>query len=240
MSVRRVLALAVCLGLAACGGATPSASPTPQAAMAMPSPDRTLTPTPMTTPVSVTPKPKPSPKLTWSKTERSILKGVRSDIAVGCAPRRDDLPPRTIAAVECRPNKRPASRVGFYLFASAHDAYEVYIERILDAGLDLFWSDPTGWEHPIRGELHGGCATEDEDTCQEREATYRNDEGYANYRAVIGRLYVGVLGTRGDSEELVNWTRDDGHGVDTTPDFQTLWCFGERPDAQLPLCVPET
>ena len=42
---------------------------------------------------------------TWTKAERAIRDAIRADIRVACVPRRLDLPPRTIAAVECTPGK---------------------------------------------------------------------------------------------------------------------------------------
>jgi hypothetical protein len=100
MAVRRVLALAVCLGLAACGGTTASVSPTPQAAMAMPSPGRTLTPTPIATPVAQTPKPKPEPKPTAELTVGSIATVVTDDLRVRSRPEVSDASEKLVPLLE--------------------------------------------------------------------------------------------------------------------------------------------
>jgi hypothetical protein len=153
---------------------------------------------------------------------------------VACAPRRHDLPPGTIAAVECQPGKPPVSRVGFYLFATRDDADAVYIRRIYDAGLELEGDIPgRGWDQAV-----GTCAIQNKGdsellNCRDREAAFVNSDGYANYRAVRGRMYIGVLGARRDIEKLYYWARTGGgQAQGVFPDVQTLWCEGAAPTAE--------
>ena len=243
MGARTVLSLILCLGLVACGGGAPSTSPTPRAAVATASPAPTLTPTPIATTVPATPTPTPTstPPPTWTKRERAIRNAIRDDARVDCAPRRHDLPPGTIAAVECRPGMRLVSQVGFYLFATNDEAFDVYRKRIRDQGLRLEEVSGSGWEGP-RGE----CAAEYEGgheevtlACRDRQATFVNSSGFANYRAVAGRLYVGVLGTNGNVDALAAWARGVEEPDTGTIPGQNLWCDGGAPAARLPLCLTD-
>jgi len=182
--------------------------------------------------------------LTWTKPERAIRDGIRADVRRGCTPRRQTLPVGTIAAVECQPGRDPVSRVGFYLFADAGDALAAYLARVRAEGLSLGADDASGSE----GATHCDDVYADDDTihCRDREAFFVNADGYANYRVVRGRLYIGALGTNGDVYRLNEWawrgsepvitgeSRTDLGGV---PSYQTLWCDGKRPKAKLPLCL---
>jgi hypothetical protein len=250
MGARRVLSLILCLGLAGCSGSAPSANPTSQAAIATASAALTPTPTPIETPVTPTPKATLKPPPTWTTRERAIRDAIRGDVRVGCAPRRHDLPRGTIAAVECQPGKDSVSRVGFYLFASASGALDVYLGRVRAEGLALDSDTGPGWEGATQcdGNIEP-AAYPDGDTihCRDREALFVNSDGYSNYRVVIGRLYIGALGTNRDIYALNEWawrgsgqkSTDQLHG-DTggVPSFQTLWCDGARPKAKGALCAP--
>ena len=59
---------------------------------------------------------------------------LRSDAAIGCAPRRTDLPARATAGVECRVNGAVVGRVGRTAFADARDAAPTYLERLASYG----------------------------------------------------------------------------------------------------------
>ena len=248
MGARRVVPLILCLWLVGCGDSPPSTSPTSRAATVTGSPPLTLTPTaapvaPTARP-NATPKPVPMPPLTWTKPERAIRDGIRADVRPSCTPRRQALPVGTIAAVECQPGRDPVSRVGFYLFADAAGALDVYLTRVRSEGLALGAGDDSGSEGPT----HCGDAYSDDDTihCRDREAFFVNADGYANYRVVRGRLYIGALGTNGDIYPLNEWAWRGSEPVITDPEpmdlggvpsYQTLWCDGKRPKPKLPLCL---
>jgi hypothetical protein len=242
------VSLILCLGLVGCGDSPPSASPTSQAAIATGSLPLTFTPsaTPVVPPAraKTTPKPVPTPPPTWTKLERAIRDGIRADLRASCAPRRQTLPPGTIAAVDCQPGRDPVSRVGFYLFADAADALDVYLTRVRAEGLALGSEEDSGSE----GATHCNDVYPDDDTihCRDREAFFVNADGYANYRVVRGRLYIGALGTNGDIYPLNEWawrgsepviTGQDRMDLGGVPSYQTLWCDGKRPKPKLPLCV---
>ena len=247
MGARRVLPLILSLGLVGCGGTAPSASPNQQAVVATASPALTLTPTatPVAPTARPTPTPTPMPPPTWTKRERAIRDGIRADVRVGCEPRRHDLPPRTIAAVECQPGKDPVSRVGFYLFASAGDALDVYLARIRAEGVALGTNPDDGPDSEGSTTCADNYAPDDIVHCRDREAFFVNSDGYANYRVVIGRLYIGALGTNRDLYDLNEWAWRGSEGdpgdvppgdMGMVPSYQTLWCAGGRPSAKLPLC----
>ena len=231
MGTRGVLSLIMCLPLAGCMSSTPNppAGPTPAAIVtgattaSVPAAEATPTTTPVTPKPDLTAEPTPR----WSTLERAIRDNIRDDAAVGCAPRRHDLPPGTVAAVECRPGVALVSRVGFYLFASPEDAFAVYLDRVKEQGLALNTErGRRGWERAMYI-----CSDEQ---CAERDAGFVNSDGYANYRSVMGAMYVGVLGTRDDIEDLRGWAWESPEecppGPDTcaVPESPSLYCDGSR------------
>ena len=249
MGARRVLPLILCIGLVGCGGTPMSADPIRQAAVATAAPALTLTPTPTATPTpTLAPKQTSKAPPAWTKQERAIRDAIRADVAVGCAPRHRDLPPGTIAAVECEPGNAPASRVGFYLFAKAGDALDVYLARVRAEGLTLDSDTGPGWEGATycKGNIEPAAFAEGDTLhCPDREAIFVNSDGYANYRVVRGRLYIGALGTSRDIHDLNDWAwKGSDEGIEDpvpgdtggVPFYQTLWCDGARPKSKLPLC----
>jgi hypothetical protein len=148
---------------------------------------------------------------------------------VGCGPRHHDLPPGTVAAVECRPAVELVSRVGFYLFASPDDAFAVYLDRVKEQGLALNTErGRRGWERAMY------TCSDEQVECAERDAGFVNSDGYANYRSVMGAMYIGVLGTRDDIEDLRGWAWESREecppGPDTcpVPESPSLYCDGSR------------
>jgi hypothetical protein len=215
------------------GAAAPLVSPSASPTTTSPTPAPTSAPTtkPKATPIV-------KPTATWTELERDIWDAIRDDARVACAPRHNDLPPRTIAAVECQPGKASVSQVAFYLFAKPDDAFQVYSRRIEEAGMELLWSDPLGWEESPSPECQSGEVVQT--TCRDRQAEFLNKEGYANYRAVIGRMYIGVLGTNPDMDAQAKWAwgqKDESGQDDAGPRlFQTLWCEGQAPEPDSPIC----
>jgi hypothetical protein len=151
----------------------------------------------------------------WTELERTIRAGIREEAAQGCAPRRRDLPPGTIAAVECRPRDPVVDRVGFYLFGSSGEAFDHYRNRLRTEGLaynkgdigDRLWE--LCWRFEYEGEEHSS-------TCRYRHAGFVNSSGYANYRAVADALYIGVLGNVADVTQVWDWVRLS-RGEETPP-----------------------
>ena len=166
------------------------------------------------TPVPTPQQPSGRTEVTWSGLETELAAGIRGDAAVGCVPRRHDLPPGAMAAVECAPGA-PVERVGFYLFETSEAAIDNYRRRVVEE-IGTSGDHPTGWERS-----YVPCAPdEDPRTCGARDAGWVNSSGYANYRTSLGRIYIGVLGTGADTDALVSWAF---HGNRDTPGGPTLY-----------------
>jgi hypothetical protein len=255
MRARSVVSLILCIPIAGCMGTTPPASPTKQAEAMSAAPTRSLpvagalpsathsTPSPREPAV-----PTPAASPIWSKGERAILDGIRDDVRVRCTPSVEDLPPGTVAAVECRPGTTAVSRVGFYLFATPGDALDVYLNRVRAERVALGVDTGSGWEGATHcdGDIEPAAyAADDTLHCQHREAFFLNSDGYANYRVVRGNLYIGALGTNSRMEELRDWAwaGSEGEGVAAegdlgmVPSFQTVWCGGASPRDTGALCA---
>ena len=74
-----------------------------------------------------------------SRYERKLMRFLREDARVRCAPRRSDLPPGATAAVECRVGSPLVERVGVYGFMAANDAGDAdqtFLDRAAIAYLD--------------------------------------------------------------------------------------------------------
>ena len=72
----------------------------------------------------------------FTAVEADLVAGLRSDAAMGCTPRRKDLPARATAGIECRLNNDPVARIGAYRFRDARDAALTYLERLASNGVD--------------------------------------------------------------------------------------------------------
>ena len=165
--------------------------------------------------------------VSWSELEVAIRDGIRGDAAVDCDPRRHDLPKDTIAAVECRPSEAPIARVGIYLFRSPEQAFAAYLNRIRDEGLTYNRRESERRWESCWDELEEEREQLD---CRTRHAGFVNSDGYGNYRAVMGAIYIGVLGTNGDVEGLYSWSwsdygmeQDCGGDTCAVPEAPTLY-----------------
>ncbi len=114
-------------------------------------------------------------------------------------------------------------------FASPDDAFAVYIDRVKEQGLALNTEQGRrGWERAAYS------CSEEHVECGERDAGFVNSDGYANYRSVMGAIYIGVLGTRDDIEELRVWAWESREECPPAPDTcavpesQSLYCDGSR------------
>ncbi len=181
--------------------ATPEPTPTPTA-----KPTRTPRPTP---------RPTPAPA-TVSAAERYLINGVAPRIRSTCAPKRDDLPDGTVAAILCTPDVAGVARVGYYLM-STRDANTVLRERRDEyLGSQPDWGCDTGDPG-----IWGGAGFAGRAIC------YRDAEGRPNLRVVefsspfchpdpvtLGgtmvrkpTVYVGVLGSTDIRELTTGWLR---------------------------------
>lgn len=207
----------------------PSQPVQPSTAVASPSAGPLSTPSSAPQPtVRTTPRPTAAP-VEYTDAEAFLLDGIRKDARINCAPRREDLPPKAIAGVECAPDTRLVSRVGFYRFSNADDMLAAYFGRLAESGVkpDSFRDD--AWEG-----TYLPCGPPD---CQARNAGFINAQGYANFRATLpiewvvevgetaglelAWLYVGILGNGRDPQALDQWAFLGAEG--DTPAIPTIW-----------------
>jgi hypothetical protein len=192
-------------------------TPTPSASVAL-APSRPATPVPSR-----------AADISWSALERTIRAGVREDVAGSCVPRRHDLPTGTAAALECTLSVTPVGRVAFYVFDSADEAFGAYVARIAAEGITRNMGDASRPSGAFEGGLYI-CAHPVK--CRFREARFVNRSGFANYRAVMDVMYIGVLGTNDDVNDLRRWAwisngPTSGPGeVDPVPETPTLYFGG--------------
>jgi hypothetical protein len=146
--------------------------------------------------------------------EAFLMRGVRDDL-VDCHPFRVDLPDEATGAIECRTSNPAVARVGLFLFDGSAAAVAAYNAR-MDAE-DV----PRDTVACINAEGEGEAAyIPGEDAVGDRHGCFINAEGYANYRAVSGLLYMGILGRSDDMEALADFA---WRGNQDTPGMPTLW-----------------
>ena len=152
----------------------------------------------------------------FSPQEAALQTGLRADAAIGCAPRRTDLPALAIAGIECRINGAAAARVGAYGFRNAQDATATYLDRLASykvrprtgscgtgtAG-DEAWMPGDGSAGGIDPSLRftngsGSWAVG-------RSGCFADENGIANVRATCGSTYIGILGRTDDLASLHRW-----------------------------------
>jgi hypothetical protein len=168
--------------------------------------------------------------------EAALLRQLRVDAAVNCAPRRVDLPEGALRGIECRPNDPLVSRVGIYQFKSDIEAAHAYMTRMASYGVDVNAGDcnkdvpgETAWT-PGDGEGNiddpGVFNWENSVLSPERSGCFRDENGSANVRATCGDTYIGILGTGKDLSDLHDWAWRYPEGYEVgTPDPPGI-CIG--------------
>ena len=193
--------LAAAVAVAACSAAPTAPSPSPSAwppvTTARPSPVP-----PVATPEPTdpnTPRATPAPSgLDYTAGERYLQDGIRRG-AVDCAPAAgsDEMPGAAIAGIECDSDDPALARIGFYLFANDTDMLEAYRSEMKAQGVAL----DSGTCHD--GE-HEGAYTPGPGIVPSRHGCFMDDEGRANYRALLpgDHVYIGILSGRDDMSYL--------------------------------------
>ena len=234
------LQVGLVLAVAACGGAsapgeTAQGLPQPSVPIVDPLPDpiapiHSGSPTTQPTDVRSTTRP-----LAMSDEERWALDVLREDAKVGCEPRRTDLPRGAKVGIECRISSRLVDRVGVYGFDhDVHAAAQAYLER-MDRERVLGMDGDCGAGAPGDVPWSGIDGAEDVDTWQvwyegslystDRHGCFRNEQGFANYRATCNGHYVGVLGATSAIDALTDWALLVPEGEE--PSEGPGICFGE-------------
>jgi hypothetical protein len=177
-----------------------------------------VTPQPTTAPTAV-PTRAPTPRVTPvpaanRAAEAYLAEGVSPEIRDSCEPKRDDLPPGTVAAILCEPGIPGIDRVGYYLM-SLRDGDAVMRDRQRTyLGAQPRWGCDNG--RPGRW-IDAGFAG--------RAICYVDEEGRPNVRILqfadawchpdpvtldgtvvrTPTVYVGVLGTTDIREAFFGW-----------------------------------
>ena len=209
--------------LAACGTTADPASPRPSPSTVPPTPAPTAAPTDAPTPAptdapTTAPTPTPVPTdVAVTPEEQALLDGVRRG-AVDCAPVRDDLPPNSIAAIECASDDPAIDRIGFYRFADDDAMLAVYFDRMASEGVAL----DSGTCRTGEGE---NAYWPGEGVVAARNGCFVNAQGFANYRATLPgeHLYIGILGRSADMAVLEDFA---WFGNQDMPGNPTLWAAG--------------
>jgi hypothetical protein len=134
------------------------------------------------------------------------MDGLRRDLS-HCNERKENLPPRTVAAVECRPDADLVESVGFFLFAKKADMLDVYTTRLAANGVEGDGGDCLSGEPGDKPWTSSGA---------DRAGCFLNSQGNANTRFTIskGPLYIGVLGNDDDIASLMEWSTGGSKGTD--------------------------
>ena len=150
--------------------------------------------------------------VTFTAAEAALMSALRTDAAVGCAPRRAKLPPRATAGVECRVNGAVVTRVGAYRFTDARDAATTYLERLAAYDVKPATGDCPGGKRGDAAWMAGdGKAGKDSDRVHVgatgpwvvgRIGCFLDENGTANVRLTCGTTYVGILGRDADMADL--------------------------------------
>ena len=151
----------------------------------------------------------------YTAVEADLIAGLRSDAVVHCAPRRQALPVRATAGVECRLNSDPVGQVGAYRFRDPRDAALTYFERLALSDVEPASGDcsagASGDAAWMPGDGTIGSATDrvafggNDSWVVGRSGCFLDEDGTANVRLTCGPTYIGILGRSGDIAALHAW-----------------------------------
>ena len=131
----------------------------------------------------------------FSPDESDLVRGLRADAAVNCAPRRQNLPAKATAGVECRVATGPVQRVGAYRFDRPAEAEMAYLNRLASYGVA-----------PSSGDCTSGRSGDATWSPTGRSGCFLDENGTANVRVTCDSTYVGVLGRDDALADLYAWT----------------------------------
>jgi len=134
---------------------------------------------------------------TFAPAESALIAGLRPDAAIACAPRRSRLPARAISGVECRVNAAVVKRIGLYGFRDAHDALQIYRERMASYHVALSSGDCAAGSAGDRAWRPGDGG---------RIGCFLDEYDHANVRVTCGSTYIGMLGRDADLADVDRWS----------------------------------
>jgi hypothetical protein len=145
----------------------------------------------------------------FSEAESSLFVALREDAQVNCAPRREDLPPKSTAGVECILGTDLVERIGVYGFLTAEDALAAYIARMAGYSVSLRSGDCQRGTAGDRAWAPGDGESLD---LPMRIGCFLDENGTANVRVICGApgepgpvRYIGILGAATDLLALTGW-----------------------------------
>ena len=158
----------------------------------------------------------------FSADQAKLLNSIRSDARTGCAPRTDNLPPKSTAGIECTIGSNLVQRVGVYAFANPQDALAAYIARMAGYHVGLRTGDCRAGKAGDSAWTPGDGPDEGGDQPW-RTGCFIDENGKANIRTICGLVnspggdivrYIGVLGASTKIPPLLDWTDRFEDGVD--------------------------
>jgi hypothetical protein len=204
------ISLLMLVALAACSPTVGQPSmPSPSAQPSVPS----STPSPTDTP----PAAAPTEGLgDFTAAERYLLDGILRG-ATDCEPAAgsDDRPRQALAGIECNSPDPSVARIGFYLFGDDQDMLAAYLLQMKAVGIGLESGSCTedGGDHSYAPGV---------DMIIERVGCFLDEEGRANYRALLPGVHVSI-GIRGRSDDMRALEDFAWLGNQDTPGNPTLW-----------------
>jgi hypothetical protein len=216
------VALLAMISIAACtsGAGSPAASPI-VAGPATPTASATALPQPTVPPkpsAGETPPPgAPAEGLAdFTPGERYLLDGVLRG-ATDCQPAAgsDELPRDATAGIECDSPDPSVARIAFYLFPGDQKMLKAYLSEMkaVNIRLETGSCDARGGDHSYAPGV---------DVIIERVGCFLDDEGRANYRALLPGVHVSI-GIRGRSDDMKSLEDFAWLGNRDTPGNPTLW-----------------
>ena len=152
----------------------------------------------------------------FSAGERYLLDGVLRG-ATDCQPAAgsDEMPRNAIAGIECDSPDPSVARIAFYLFGGDQPMLKAYLAEMKAVHIKLETGSckDRGGEHSYAPGV---------DVIIERVACFLDDEGGANYRALLPVLHVSI-GIRGRSDVMLSLEDFAWIGNQEAPGSPTLW-----------------
>jgi hypothetical protein len=169
----------------------------------------------------------------FSEAEAALLASLRLDAQVGCAPRRENLPDKATAGVECAVGSDLVERVGVYGFVTAEEALAAYIARLAGYHVALRSGDCQAGTAGDRAWTPGDGPAEGGDL-PSRIGCFLDENGTANVRVVCGTSgdpgpvrYIGILGAGSDLAALDAWAEHYPEGAEMAVPTPPGICFND-------------
>jgi hypothetical protein len=174
----------------------------------------------------------------FSRAEGVLLEGIPGRIASTCLPRRSELPPGTLAAVECQPNSSTVAELVYHLMEGEDAAAE--FEAVMSAqGVPEVTSEEDACLQGRRSQRHRVGQGYQAEGCYREAAAARmrvvdlatecRKLTVAGQRLEVPSIYISVVGSDGSLSDLAAWV----NRIDTPPQVTSITQPIQRPNAAL-------